>query len=723
MAGINRYDRPAEAQFINTYSPVPFDELLKVGMLKQARIEKGLDQEDALRQSIASMKVAPADEKAYNAKIAEAYKMLDAGGAAGTAEQFAAVRKARNFLVEDPEMRMMANNYPGYAAAVTKLTDAKAKYGTESAAYYKAAKQVNEFNTGAEGLTGTQYLMKKNGVGNFQAEGISTPAAIQPVLYEYLKPVKANMVAGQGLDASGNFMLGSKTTEVTPDKLGSVLGISFKTEVVGGRKVLSVDRTKINYPPDLKNTDAGMYLNIKAEQIADGSNGKITQEEAFKQLYADAASSAINANTSKQSEYTMDESGFALAKYKKLLDTEVPEFSSNVILASESAKFNSKGAVDDGLANIDLKITDAKKEKDAIISDNKIKPQVLPIPGENNVIYVGADGKDYTNQVREKQLEVEDYEGQKTNLEKMLRETKASLRIPDTYAGPTEDLIKDGHVKGTQAEARYLEQLGAPANEDQLRESIRIREETEKAYIEKADPYYKSLNKGLKDNAAKNSFNAKVTRFGNSDLNTAAENHFKTAIQNNAFFNTDGSEVSAEEKRRLSKLSFVSTEKGQENNVFFEGAVWNKDKHMYQFAYSVNDSNVGTSGSKGNLKKSVAKTILVEAPDQAVDILIDKGMTTQAQQVIQQQASMMSEDPNGETKIYFGNPKTDKYAGAARKIKESEKSNYKEDKEYVLEVLIEGPDKVDRITPVAFKDITELGIWYENYRKVAMRKK
>lgn len=36
---INRYDLPAQASFINTYSPVPFDDILKAGLTKQGRAD------------------------------------------------------------------------------------------------------------------------------------------------------------------------------------------------------------------------------------------------------------------------------------------------------------------------------------------------------------------------------------------------------------------------------------------------------------------------------------------------------------------------------------------------------------------------------------------------------------------------------------------------------------------------------------------------------------
>jgi hypothetical protein len=239
-------------------------------------------------------------------------------------------------------------------------------------------------------------------------------------------------------------------------------------------------------------------------------------------------------------------------------------------------------------------------------------------------------------------------------------------------------------------------------------------EQAKQNFIESKDPYYKDINKALKANAEKLSFNTKVTRLGNEKLNTAAENHFKTAIQNNAFFDTAGNELEPKEKAMLAKYSFVKNENGQGDNVHFEGALWNKEKHMYQFAYSINPS----SEKSGGKKPTVSKTILVEAPAESVGYLIDAGYTNQAQQVIQQQASMMNTDPNKEAVIYFGDKKTDPNAGMARQVRESEKYKYA-GAQYVLEVPIKGEDGVVRDTQMPFPDITEMGSWYERYRKAA----
>ena len=43
MADINQYDSPAQANFINTYSPIPFNELMQAGAMKAKQYDQGID--------------------------------------------------------------------------------------------------------------------------------------------------------------------------------------------------------------------------------------------------------------------------------------------------------------------------------------------------------------------------------------------------------------------------------------------------------------------------------------------------------------------------------------------------------------------------------------------------------------------------------------------------------------------------------------------------------
>jgi hypothetical protein len=708
----NRFMQPAQAEFINTYTPIPFDEMMKIGLMKQARIEKGLDQEDALRQSIGSMKVAPGDEKAFNSKIAEAYKILDEGTAygVGTGDHLNAIRKARNFLVEDPDMRMMSQNYPEYAKAASRLSEARAMYGDNSPAVYESAKQLNEFNTGADGLTGTQYLMKKNGVGNLQAVGIGKPADIKPEIDEYLKPIKADMVGTQGLDASNMFIMGSKTTQVTPEKLGNVLGISFITISEKGRKKVIVDRENINPPADLDSKPGGMYLRQKAKQLAENSGGTLTAEEAYKQLYADDAVRAINANVSTQSEFAIDANPYALSKYNNDLKTIGYDSTSNVILSSAALNLKDKKSIDLALSAEDSKISQLKSEKEKLISSDNSKPVdiVDPVSKEVYKKYIDKNGTDITDLVRQKQLNIDEAIHRKDQINKMISEVKRNINIPEKFI-PTEQQKKDAEAYA-KAQAAQNNTTDPYATSKIGNIPVATKEELIQNYYENNAEYYKVLNKALKENSDKGSYNAEVTRFGDEKLNTIMDSHFNTAAVNQAFFNTDGTEVPTKERLTYSSLIFApSKDKVGENGRWTEGPVWDNERGKYMIAYSVPTSD----------RKNPVKTILTEAPSQIVNIMIDRGLTNEAQQVIQQRISELYSDPNLETKLYLG--KEDEPGTAfIRKIREDEKYLQGDKAEFIIELNIKEEDGVTRWNKRAYSDPTALGAFYESYRN-AMR--
>ena len=41
---VNRYDRPAQAQFIDTYVPIPFEQLYTLGKLANDKVDKAINE-------------------------------------------------------------------------------------------------------------------------------------------------------------------------------------------------------------------------------------------------------------------------------------------------------------------------------------------------------------------------------------------------------------------------------------------------------------------------------------------------------------------------------------------------------------------------------------------------------------------------------------------------------------------------------------------------------
>lgn len=68
---VGRYDTPAQAQFMNTYSPIPFQEILQAGVAKQGIQDTRLGQLDAAQQAADAIRYIPGsqDDKYVNSQV------------------------------------------------------------------------------------------------------------------------------------------------------------------------------------------------------------------------------------------------------------------------------------------------------------------------------------------------------------------------------------------------------------------------------------------------------------------------------------------------------------------------------------------------------------------------------------------------------------------------------------------------------------------------------
>ena len=63
---VNRYDNPAQAEFINTYVPIPFEQLLSLGKQAKENVDQALkDYSTALDKWAEFQSPSAADTKAY----------------------------------------------------------------------------------------------------------------------------------------------------------------------------------------------------------------------------------------------------------------------------------------------------------------------------------------------------------------------------------------------------------------------------------------------------------------------------------------------------------------------------------------------------------------------------------------------------------------------------------------------------------------------------------
>jgi hypothetical protein len=507
---INRYDTPAQAQFINTYSPIPFDEMMKIGLMKQARIDEGQKRADDATAALSAFKVAAPDEPAYLKKQGDYLKKLDTlyneTGNTGSMEFMRGVNKLRAEMSTDTDLRSMAQNYSTYNKMVTDVNEAAAKFGENSPAVYKARKQLQEFNNGAvndkgEIVKGTTYIQQKTGMGILQPQGIGTPAAAQPVLDEYLAPVKADSVGTEGLDASGMFRVGNKNSGITYNKLGSVLGISFKDEIRNGKKTAVMD--KVQVPADFYNTQAGMYMAQAAEQLADGSNGKMNKKQAFDALYADAALKSISSHVSSSSEQSLDVNPYYMESYKKKIAEEKPVYTTDFLIGSQNTGLDSIKAVDSAKDSLGTKIIDIEKTKEEYIAKNGVDKSTKDGDGR----YVGSVLSEFDANIQQEKDKV-------TSLDNLIASIRKDKGIPDKWK-ITDDYTPE-QIAQIEKEAEAVADklvatpLGGRPNQEEWDKQYQYQLDKK---MSEGSANYKKINEGLKANAAAGMLKVGVTSF------------------------------------------------------------------------------------------------------------------------------------------------------------------------------------------------------------------
>ena len=85
MAGANRYDTPARSEFINTYVPIPFEQMVAAGQVQQQRYDQAAGALDQKLAEVANLKAMPNsvdEEYIYNLRrgfsdIAEEFAQKD----------------------------------------------------------------------------------------------------------------------------------------------------------------------------------------------------------------------------------------------------------------------------------------------------------------------------------------------------------------------------------------------------------------------------------------------------------------------------------------------------------------------------------------------------------------------------------------------------------------------------------------------------------------------
>ena len=115
---INRYDTPAQSRFINTYSPVPFQELAAAAAARQGRLDEGQARLDAAQLAVEQIKYIPNSQdqrivegwKSALSNLADEYLDKDLSDP----EVYRDLRSNLRRLVNPNEVQAIQQSYAGY---------------------------------------------------------------------------------------------------------------------------------------------------------------------------------------------------------------------------------------------------------------------------------------------------------------------------------------------------------------------------------------------------------------------------------------------------------------------------------------------------------------------------------------------------------------------------------------------------------------------------------
>lgn len=266
----NRYNTPAEYKPASTYVPIPFEELLTAGMMKDKQYADNQATKDAFYTGLKDFTVHPADEQLYQSKIAdldnqlqEVIKNTPDIGSYDFKRQLDTIISSQK---RDTDWRQMQYNKAKYQDLLKEYNKAKEE-GNVDSNLYEIEDTLNKFN---------KYGSK--GVGFLGDVPIS----------KYVDYNKYLEDLGQGFIKEGNltgkynadFTLKSTTSreEIPVAEVANVYGYNFNPST--GRVTLA------GIPSKFMNSTAGEQLQRDARYIA-AKNGS-DPNEVLKALYQQA---------------------------------------------------------------------------------------------------------------------------------------------------------------------------------------------------------------------------------------------------------------------------------------------------------------------------------------------------------------------------------------------------------------------------------------------------
>jgi len=696
---VNRYDTPAQAEFINTYVPIPFEEMMKVGMMKQQLVENNDKAADDLLGAVNAIKVAPADEPYYKDKLRGLQTELSKIQSETTPGSYEAKRQIlslRNRMAQDADLREMSQNYGIYTDAMSQWQDATKNNITDP---NKADlnRIITDLNAGGKGTLG---LRKERGVGLYNKGNYYGNVDTYKAVEQYVNNVDASSFEKEG--TTGQWIINNKQGGRTLEALASPFGLSFET-------VPSKDGKSATYSTVIKDPEGFKYNLLNKDwgqqyiRNAKHALGKSNVDDSVIELATEEAKSemvkAIKERVTKNTSETIQIDPMFAAEWGEKIKNKVQPltFPQATVL---------KG---NGIPNVEelhaFSVAADQNIESTKASFEELKKNATSLPVKNEkgetigYEYRNANGEDITDEMRKRELAVELAANKKQDLENLKTQTRQEAadiltkRLGykvDPNAEPEmkykkaafKDAIKD--AVGTAGLPTIVAAFEASRGNLSALNTLGpdIREKVKEAYykrLDEHDPMTKEVNKLLAERAADKAITIGLTQFGDARANKTMEEAFMSygvpdvegdfkgvrVGLNDAY---TGDPVAKEEYEKLANDK-QPLYKGWTQNVN-TGAV---EVHYRPYQKKDKDGNY-----------NFAKDVTMPAPGGFVNMLLKENMTTEAEMYVGSELARIGSSPDGVGTVMLKDAKGNNYAVEVTKLSNQERRNLSGSPEYLL---------------------------------------
>lgn len=691
---INRYDTPAQAQFINTYVPIPFDQMMKVGMMKQQLVERNDESAAKLAADLGSFQAAPFDQKGLE-KVSAEYKdklnTLMNNAEPGKYEVTRGLMSLRAQMSADPRLKDISYNFGQYGQHIKNSEQAK-EANAEGANSYGMDYALQDI-TNKGGAVG---LIEKGQSGKWTPGGWSKPIDTYESIQQYVNDVDASSIEREG--DTGKWILNKKESGRQLSTLVDQFGLAFEQIPAKGGKGIaykSVIKNPSEFQYNLINKDWGrQYLKNARYMLGKDPNSMdkeviaLATEEAKGEMIKAAKERVMN-NSSE----TIQIDPEWMADYNDQLKDKVTQLTWPQAVVLQGTGIPNLTELQVSTQAASLGVEQASTAYNSV--KQKVKETLEIKDKDGNVIgyeYRDQFGADISDEMTKAQASVELNTQKLKDFENLQKRTKqqaadnlgipvdakptlkvrqkaleeaarsaAKMITPDMGVTQTEDTILKMATKGLgPGELNYdvLEKLPENVRD----EFIRKYEDT----LNSNDPLFKETNRLLLEASKDQAITIGLSNFSSDRSNKSMESGFRLFGGNNIGLKNayDDSPI---------------TPKSDEGKTIAD----NKDKFVYKgWSPNVNTGEIDVyyqaditkkGGKLGNTKHIEVK---MPAPDGFVNLLLTENKTNIAELYVGSKLTRASVGVDGRGEIVLKDKNNNDYKVDIVVLTEEEKKNY-----------------------------------------------